>query len=216
MSRQNAARALVYRFLSRVFRRPDDETLAILRRDDLDHAQEALQSLGASGDLLEPAQLLVRELESAGVVGLQETYDATFEPWGGGQNPLNETAHAPEAPAEALTRTFELADIAGFYRAFGVMVSPETERPDHLAVQLEFMHLLAVKEAYADGCQEPERAGICHDAARTFLDDHLLRWCPKLPARLEECAGDSLYRTAAVVLDRFLALDAAQLGEAAG
>ncbi len=53
---------------------------------------------------------------------------------------------------DALYKAHQLADIAGFYRAFGLEMSTENrERPDHLAAELEFMHFLALKEAQAMG-----------------------------------------------------------------
>ncbi len=71
----------------------------------------------------------------------------------------------------------EIADIAGFYRAFGFSVGGRVrERPDYLATELEFMCLLALKEAYAMQSSSPEQAEICEDAQRTFLQDHLGRW----------------------------------------
>jgi nitrate reductase assembly molybdenum cofactor insertion protein NarJ len=71
----------------------------------------------------------------------------------------------------------ELADIAGFYMAFGFKTGgPKRERPDHLAVELEFMHLLCLKEAYALSSSLPEQAQLCRDAQRSFLNDHLGAW----------------------------------------
>lgn len=71
----------------------------------------------------------------------------------------------------------ELADIAGFYRAFGFNVGgPVRERPDHLAVELEFMYLLALKESHADAYGTQEQKEVCIDAQRKFLGEHLGRW----------------------------------------
>jgi TorA maturation chaperone TorD len=71
----------------------------------------------------------------------------------------------------------ELADIAGFYRAFGFNVGGSVrERPDHLAVELEFMYVLALKEWYASSQGTPEQIEVCVDAQRKFLSEHLGRW----------------------------------------
>jgi nitrate reductase assembly molybdenum cofactor insertion protein NarJ len=71
----------------------------------------------------------------------------------------------------------EMADIAGFYRAFGFNLGGEVrERPDHIAVELEFMHTLALKEAYALEKGTPEQVGICQLAQAKFLEDHLGHW----------------------------------------
>jgi nitrate reductase assembly molybdenum cofactor insertion protein NarJ len=71
----------------------------------------------------------------------------------------------------------ELADIAGFYRAFGFQVGGEQrERPDHLATELEFLYVLSLKEAYAAEQGIDEHVEVCVEARRHFLRDHLGRW----------------------------------------
>lgn len=71
-------------------------------------------------------------------------------------------------------RTDLLADLMGFYQAFAV--SPDHERPDHIACELEFVHLLSLKEALAIRDRRDERAEICASARRKFLTEHLLLW----------------------------------------
>lgn len=206
---RNTDRALVYRLFARVFQPPEPERLAALRGDDAPILREALVRLGAGRELHEPAERLLASLEDANFEQLRSDYDATFEPFGGSQCPPNETAHAPGKPQEGLTRTFELADIAGFYRAFGVEVAPGGERPDHIAAELEFMHLLAIKEAVAEQRGEEEHAAVCRDAAAAFLRDHLAPWCPKLRDRIADSSPAQLYRAAGQALARFVELDLA-------
>ncbi len=71
----------------------------------------------------------------------------------------------------------EMADIAGFYRAFGFNVGGKVrERPDLLSAELEFMHILALKEAYAAEKGVAEHVEICVDAQCKFLQEHLGQW----------------------------------------
>uniref|UniRef100_A0A540VKP4 Molecular chaperone TorD family protein n=2 Tax=Litorilinea aerophila TaxID=1204385 RepID=A0A540VKP4_9CHLR len=71
----------------------------------------------------------------------------------------------------------ELADIAGFYRAFGFSVGNVVrERPDHLATELEFMHLLHWKEAHALLRGMTEQADQCVEARSSFIGAHLGTW----------------------------------------
>lgn len=71
----------------------------------------------------------------------------------------------------------ELADISGFYHAFGFQTGGEIrERPDFLATELEFMYLLALKEAYAIAEARESNQQVCVDAQRKFLADHLGKW----------------------------------------
>jgi len=71
----------------------------------------------------------------------------------------------------------ELADIAGFYQAFGFKVGGRRrERPDHLATELEFLYVLALKEVYAMEQGIDEHVEVCIEARRAFLQDHIGRW----------------------------------------
>jgi len=84
----------------------------------------------------------------------------------------------------------ELADIAGFYRAFGFTAGGAIrERPDYLAMELEFMGLLTLKEAYAAESGNAERVEVCRRASISFLTDHLGRWIEVFAGGLSRAAG---------------------------
>jgi hypothetical protein len=90
---------------------------------------------------------------------------------------------------DAFHRAQQLADIAGFYRAFGV--EPSRQRPqraDHIALELEFVALLLEKLASSDEDAQAreEHARIVRDAHRAFLADHLTTWVPQFAQRLVE------------------------------
>lgn len=71
----------------------------------------------------------------------------------------------------------ELADISGFYEAFGFTLSTETpDLPDHLCAELEFYSLLLVKQAYARHTAATEHDEVTAHAACAFLEHHLGRW----------------------------------------
>jgi putative dimethyl sulfoxide reductase chaperone len=102
----------------------------------------------------------------------------------------------------------ELADINGFYRAFGFALARDIrERPDHLAVELEFMHVLALKEATARRREEVE---ICIDAQRKFLADHLGQWIG-LFAQSLRLNTDGVYLALGGFAASFVSADAARL-----
>jgi putative dimethyl sulfoxide reductase chaperone len=122
----------------------------------------------------------------------------------------------------------EMADIAGFYRAFGFNLggaaqgnaargsaaqgSVVRERPDHIAVELEFMHLLALKEAHALEIGIPEQVEICQDAQAKFLSDHLARWIELFAQAVAHNAPDTLYAPLARFAADFVQADADRLG----
>jgi TorA maturation chaperone TorD len=76
----------------------------------------------------------------------------------------------------------ELADIAGYYLAFGLKPQSATElRHDHVSCECEFMAFLNLKQALLveEGAQTEGGADtleVTRQAARTFLRDHLGRF----------------------------------------
>lgn len=107
----------------------------------------------------------------------------------------------------------ELADIAGFYRAFGFNVGGgRRERPDHLAVELEFMYALAVMQAHAIHVGTLEEAETCLDAQLHFLQDHLGRWLKLFASSLTANGGVEPYLSLAAFLVAYVQADGAALG----
>lgn len=76
---------------------------------------------------------------------------------------------------DIFSKTQRMADIAGFYRAFGMEISG-AERVDCIGAELDLMYWLTQKEKKALEGGERGKAGICRDAAAKFLQDHLGRW----------------------------------------
>jgi len=104
---------------------------------------------------------------------LRQEYQATF----GG--PLPGTLPPLEAEydqAHVFAKSHTLADLAGLYRAFGLQSAEGMHRVDHIAVELEFAHVLAAKEARAAERGEAERAATCREARRILLAEHLGAW----------------------------------------
>lgn len=107
----------------------------------------------------------------------------------------------------------ELADISGFYRAFGFAVGNTIrERPDHLAVELEFMHLLAMKEAHALLNALPEHAEMCVEAQTKFLGAHLGTWIDLFAQSLALNTTTGAYPPLAEFTSAFVRADATRRG----
>lgn len=107
----------------------------------------------------------------------------------------------------------ELADIAGFYRAFGFTVGGEVrERPDHLAAELEFMHVLALKEAYALANGLDEQAAVCVEGQTRFLADHLGAWVDLFAESLSLNTAEGPYSLLARFTAAWVHAEAARLG----
>jgi TorA maturation chaperone TorD len=122
------------------------------------------------------------------------------------------------ATAEPFFRAQQLADVAGFYRAFGLEPSRcSPERPDHLALELEFMAFLLMKKrlaaAAADGDNEGSgRAKVCAEAGAAFFRDHLAWWVPSFAAGLRRKAGRGLYGEVARVLAALVPVERRRFG----
>lgn len=144
-------------------------------------------------------------------VELRAAYDRTFGLVMCRECPPYETEY--HASAEPFFRAQQLADVAGFYRAFGLDVSARSpERPDHVGLELEFMAFVLMKKREALAGADPVRAAVCDEAERTFFRDHLAWWAPAFCQGLRRKAGEGLLGAAANVLAAFLPVERARLG----
>lgn len=99
---------------------------------------------------------------------------------------------------EVFHQSQTLADIAGFYAAFGLACTgPLAERPDHFVAQLEFLSILAQREALALERGDAEGIDCCRRAQASFLCDHAGRWMPAYLARVRRAAPESTAAAAA-------------------
>jgi TorA maturation chaperone TorD len=121
---------------------------------------------------------------------------------------------------DAFYRSQQMADVAGFYRAFGVEPTRLSERPDHLVQELEFEALLLLKKRMAleaarvDPSAE-QKAGVCQDARAKFFKDHVSWWLPSLAVALRRKAQQGFYSELGRILAAFAPVERARLGVAA-
>lgn len=205
MSEYTLRRAQMYAFLSQAFLYPKENWL-----EDLQVSASLLETLGLEINNLfsgRHSSLTLEELQREhrrvfGLVGSQ-CYETEFG-----------------LPHE-FRQSQELADLAGFYRAFGFRMGGRVrERPDHIAVELEFMYLLCLKEAYAAEHGTTEQVEIARCAQATFLQDHLGSWIEAFATSLLLASGDtgseteemSPYLLLARLASDFVRSDAEHLG----
>jgi nitrate reductase assembly molybdenum cofactor insertion protein NarJ len=104
---------------------------------------------------------------------LRSTYIDLFDR-GKDVNSLYETEYGR---SRALVKGNELADIAGFYRAFGFDFAGETsEMLDHIAVELEFYALMVLKSELLLESKDFEGYEIVLDGRKKFLKSHLSKF----------------------------------------
>lgn len=103
--------------------------------------------------------------------------------------PAYETEYC--ASKDTTHRSQELADISGFYRAFGVGPSRELpERFDHVSLEIEFLGLLIEKQRCATLESEEQHVEVCCDAHASFIRDHAGWWIPTFGRLLEKRVND--------------------------
>jgi DMSO reductase family type II enzyme chaperone len=96
-------------------------------------------------------------------------------------------------------------DIVRFFEFFGYGLEESFAwAPDHLSVELEFMHFLIYQEAENT---DVENAQSFQFAQHDFSQRHLYDWVPEMAERIRSQRPDSLYTRVIAVLSEFLQQD---------
>ena len=191
------ARATMYRLCGAALGYPTrerlDEVARMARAAERVSAPELREAIATVASAAGPA-------DAASVAG---EYVALFD--GAVRCPPYEGAYGPPQMAG---KSALLADIAGFYTAFGLEAAagqPDVE--DHIATELEFLSALALKEAWALAEAHDEHAEITRGASAHFLTDHLGRWAPAFATALDATTSLPYYRAVATLLATWIATD---------
>ena len=207
------ARMFVYRFLAKTFEDPEPEGWIWLTADDVVTAlQCAAQTLG-----LNTANEVVPQFARFGYDDFAASHLACFGHTVRGDCPMNEIEYG-DIKADPLFQPHRLADLGAFYGAFGMEMTPDAaERIDHISIELEFMSVLAAKEAHALEHQlDDDNVNVLRDAQKKFLREHLGRWSPAFARRLARMADGTALGTLARLLGEFIKLECARLNVPAG
>lgn len=173
----SANRSRLYAVLADTFRFPTPEFHDLVRGSAY---RDWLRTLAAS--LPYPLAIADDALAApSGYVDLQAEYIRLFDVGPKGRPPC--TLYEGEYRGGARMQVME--ELVRFYDHFGLTLSAEQrELPDHLTVELEFLHYLTFKETAA-----LER-GLDPDAYRRaeidFLARHPSRWLPRVRAKVVE------------------------------
>jgi TorA maturation chaperone TorD len=203
------ARGAVYRCLAQALLFPGELLGATLPQGLwLGALHAALGRLPASDMLLDALAALEIVHPTTDLVALRREYTRLFSgtaftdlpPYG-----------ADYLASHIFMQAQSMADVAGFYRAFGMDIDAETERPDHISAELEFMGCLCQKEAYAAQHGLAEALDISVLAQKSFFTDHLGRWAPCFLGRFEAVTMQPFYRAVTAFAQAFLVVEAAWL-----
>jgi len=98
------------------------------------------------------------------------------------------------------------------YREAGLVVGGDKPiAPQHLSVELQFMHHCAAREAAAWGDGNPGRAGLWRRRQTRFLSRHLRQWTGGLADGLIRAGAHPYYRALADLTVRFLSADSQEM-----
>lgn len=201
------ARSFLHRYLAQAYEHPTPEGWAWLG-DAGTRPMIAAASETAGIGAWDNSVFRGRDFES-----FHDAYITAFGHAARGGCPSNEIEYG-DLNADVLFQPHRLADLAAFYRAFGLEVAESAgERQDHISVELEFMCVLAAKEAYA--LTHGLEAGLveqCREAQKKFLREHLGRWVPAFTRRLAAGTNEPSLRALAELTRAFIESECGRFG----
>jgi TorA maturation chaperone TorD len=182
-------RSATYYILSKCFGRPDKNTNQLG-----DALGQIMRAVGLEPDFKElPADGLETELE----------YNRLFVGPGRLPCPPYESVwrkDRPEYEIGLLMGPSTRDVIKRFGEAGFVVNSTFKDIPDHISVELEFMHLLCEKVLESHG----EETDLWRSRYDEFLKMHLLPWIPLFTKSVEEKSRSPFYKSAARLLREFV------------
>ncbi len=161
------------------------------------HEVDARAGLLARVGLGEVLDALLTEVGSAELHRLQAEYSGLFEV--GSEGPPMPIREDLQTGQRAGTRE----DVVRFYDYFGYVVDEKFAwQPDHLSLELEFMHYLCFRESEAGADV------LSYQLAQVdFTTRHLVSWVPRFADGVAELAPDSLYARVVAALRDFIEED---------
>lgn len=187
------------------------EAAEILRDEDAAVARPLALGERPLADL-DPAKLFARLPKSA--AELNDLYEANFGLLGGSKCPPYEIEYVPSK--FTFQRSNMLADIAGFYKAFGLETSSSNpDRPDHIALECEFLAQVLYLQCQALQAQTPDaasKAELCQQAVYRFLNEHFAWWTPAFARILAHQDPDGFYEAVVHFLAALVAAERALAG----
>ncbi len=206
------ARSFIHRFLAKAYEDPMPDTWRWLTQaQTINSLRAANVYVGQS--VLVSAETLIQAFLPPAFDSFLNAYIATFGHAARGSCPLNEIEYG-DIKADPLFQPHRLADLAAFYRAFGLEVAEDAgERHDHICLELEFMCVLAAKEAYAlEHQHDATQLAQCREAQKKFLREHLGRWTPAFTRRLAAATNEPTLRALAEFTRVFIESECARFG----
>ena len=205
------AASQIYQFLSTCLLEPNTKALEMLNNKDYVSEVKSCISVSGNNEMLETFELLQKGLEGADVENLGLGYRDTF---GGATVAMDCPPYEMYySGSQIWQQTQDLADISGTYKAYGIEIEENstTSRWDHVAVELEFLHFLTYKLAYAIENGSEEEQESCLSAKKKFLHAHIGRWIKAFSVSVVKKTPEDFYRQAATLASTFVHIEMVKL-----
>jgi len=198
---QAAARSRLYDLLAQAFAVPDPAFHDAVREGAFAaQAWENVAALPYSLTLADGETVRQRLGEAAGHREFQSEYIRLFD------------VGTPRPPCPLYGGEYKkgrkgvMEELIRFYNYFGLHPSPRSrDMPDHITIELEFMHFVIFREVAALHHQQDRTSYL--RAERDFLERHLCAWVPRLAERLQRQQPQPFYAAMARLTEAFLAAD---------
>ncbi|RLE49512.1 MAG: hypothetical protein DRJ31_04680 [Candidatus Methanomethylicota archaeon] len=198
------ARSRLYSLLAKCFKYPSGSPWDYMSRPDEEDFKrvEKLGALLGLPNLAKNFRRLVEMMDLMPSAKEKLEYSRLFAAarFGEGPCPLNEEAY--------VERKEGVKSVGNAYREFGLEFSEDfKDSPDHIAAELEFMHILAYYEAVSRRANIKEDVHRYVEAQDRFLKNHLAKWVSKFRKLVEENSRSFFYQLAAKMVDEFVSRD---------
>ena len=206
-----SARSTIYGAVSVIYSGPESKKFSMLMKDDfrtcvLEACLDLEEHINQKGNIL-LSQLFQKLIDKVDSLGLEKVKSEFVDIFG---HTLSKeiTPYALEhlKNSDVFFRTQKLADLNGFYKAFGMEVE-SIERADHISTQTEFMSALLFKEIMADQNNLFEEKEICQKALADFQKEHFLDWVEIFSENLINYVKDEFYMLAGKFLYDFIKVE---------
>ena len=205
------ASSQIYQFLSTCLLEPNKKALEMLNNEEYMAEVKSCISDNGNSEMLVTFELLQKALEGNDVENLEWGYRATF---GGATVAMDCPPYEMYySGSQIWQQTQDLADISGTYKAYGIEIEEDstTTRWDHVGVQLEFLHFLTYKLAYAIENHSEEKQESCISGKKKFLYAHIGRWIKAFSTSVVKKTPEDFYRQAATLATLFIHMEMVKL-----
>jgi TorA maturation chaperone TorD len=204
-------RSRMYELLAKSFLYPTDLIFRYIRSDEYGECLFRYGSLHETDgtprmqELISSSRSEVLKRED-----MESEYNRLFAHLGSAKCPPYESEYGFD---NIFQKTHAMADIAGFYRAYGLEVADtDTERVDFIATELEFMSYLLMSETYARANGIRQQVDVAIDTQKKFLRDHLGRWMGVFSTILIDSTKNPFYHSLGNAVQEFVEREITLLG----